>query len=61
VPRRQAAKTGFSNHKRWKLSNTFAVNKAYPVGWFIGEMGQAIRSNKQLPHWFEVDRWIRLT
>jgi hypothetical protein len=61
VPRRQAAKTVFSNHKRWKLSNTFAVNKAYPVGWFIGEMGQAIRSDKQLPHWFDVDRWIRLT
>ena len=61
VPRRQAAKAVFSNHKRWKLSNTFAVNKAYPVGWFIAEMGQAIRSDKQLPHWFDVDRWIRLT
>ena len=29
VSRPQAAKTVFSNHKRWKLSNTFAVNKAY--------------------------------
>ena len=60
VSRPQAAKTVFSNHKRWKLSNTFAVNKAYPVGWFIGEMGQAIRSDRQLPHWFELHHWIRL-
>ncbi|MCP3867838.1 MAG: group II intron reverse transcriptase/maturase [Gammaproteobacteria bacterium] len=60
VSRPQAAKTVFSNHKRWKLSNTFAVNKAYPVGWFIWEMGQAIRSDRQLPHWFELHHWIRL-
>jgi RNA-directed DNA polymerase len=60
VSRRQAAKTVFSNHKRWKLSNTFAVNKAYPVGWFIGEMGQAIRSDRQLAHWFELHHWVRL-
>lgn len=61
VARTQAAKTVFSNHKRWKLSNTFAVNKAYPVGWFIGEMGQAIRSDRQLAHWFELHQWVRLT
>jgi group II intron reverse transcriptase/maturase len=61
VSRRQAARAVFSNKARWALSNTFAVTRAYPVGWFIGEMGQAIRSNKQLPHWFDVDRWIRLT
>jgi group II intron reverse transcriptase/maturase len=60
VPRRQAAKAVFSNHKRWKLSNTFAVNRAYPVGWFIGEMGLVIRSNRQLPHWFDLRQWIRL-
>jgi group II intron reverse transcriptase/maturase len=60
VPRRQATKTVFSNHKRWKLSNTFAVNKAYPVEWFIGEMGQAILSDRQLAHWFELHHWIRL-
>ena len=43
-----------------KVKDTFAVSRAYPVGWFIGEMGQAIRSDKQLPHWFEVSQWIRL-
>jgi hypothetical protein len=61
VSRGQAAKTVYSNHKRWKLSNTFAVNKAYPVGWFTGEMGQAIRSDRQLAHWFELHHWVRLS
>jgi siroheme synthase (precorrin-2 oxidase/ferrochelatase) len=61
VPRGQAAKAVFSHHKRWVLSNTFAVNRAYPVGWFTGEMGQVIRSNRRLPHWFELHKWVRLT
>jgi group II intron reverse transcriptase/maturase len=60
VPRGQAAKTVFSNHGRWKLSNMPAVNKAYPNGWFIGTMGQVICSNRRLPHWFDVCRWIKL-
>jgi hypothetical protein len=60
VSRRQAANAVFSNRKRWALSHTFAVSKAYPVGWFIGEMGQAIRSDKQLPHWFDLSHWINL-
>jgi group II intron reverse transcriptase/maturase len=61
VARAQAAKTVYSNHKRWKLSNTFAVNKAYPVGSFTGEMGQAIRSDRQLAHWFELHHWVQLS
>jgi group II intron reverse transcriptase/maturase len=61
VARAQAAKTVYSNHKLWKLSNTFAVNKAYPVGWFSGEMGQAIRSDRQLAHWFELHHWVQLS
>ncbi len=60
VPRKQAANAVFSNHKRWALSNTFAVTKAYPNRWFIDEMGQVTRSDKQLPHWFAVHQWIRL-
>jgi hypothetical protein len=60
VPRRQAAGAVFSNKGRWALSHNVAVERAYPVGWFIGELGQAIRSDKQLPHWFDVSRWIRL-
>jgi group II intron reverse transcriptase/maturase len=60
VPRRQAAGAAFSHKGRWALSNTTAVTKAYPNGWFIGDMRQAIRSDKQLAHWFDVSQWIRL-
>jgi hypothetical protein len=60
VSRKQAAKTVFSNNKRWALSRTYAVTKAYPNRWFINEMGQVIRSDRQLPHWFDVHQWIRL-
>jgi len=60
VSRRQAARAVFSNKGRWALSHTFAVTRAYPVAWFTGEMGQAIRSDKKLPHWFDVSQWIRL-
>ncbi len=42
------------------MSNTRAVTKSYPNDWFIGVLGQAIRSDRTLPHWFDVDQWIRL-
>ncbi len=61
VPRRQAAGAAFFNNRRWALSNASAVTRAYPVGWFIGELGQVIRSDQQLPQRFEVSQWIRLT
>jgi RNA-directed DNA polymerase len=60
VPRRQAAAAVYSHRGRWALSNTRAVTTAYPNGWFIAVMGQAIRSDRKLPHWFDIDRWIRL-
>src|SRR5512143_2372125 len=60
VPRGQAAGASFSHRRDWALSNTFAVTRAYPVGWFVGELGQVIRSNQHLPHWFELSQWIRL-
>ncbi len=60
VSRRQAANAVFSNNKRWVLSNTFAVTRAYPNRWFIKEMGQIIRSDKQLAHWFDIRQWISL-
>lgn len=60
ITRHTAAKTVFSNRKRWELSNTWALTKAYSVKWFVEEMGQAIRSDQQLRHWFGCKRWIRL-
>ena len=61
VPRRQAATAVFSNQKRWALSNTFAVTRAYPNSWFINLLGQEIRSDRNMAHWFGVSQWIRLT
>jgi group II intron reverse transcriptase/maturase len=60
VSRRAAANAVFSNRQRWALSNTSAVTKAYPNRWFIQDMGQAIRSDQTLPHWFDLSHWIRL-
>ncbi|MGH8522936.1 MAG: group II intron maturase-specific domain-containing protein [Gammaproteobacteria bacterium] len=60
ISRRQAANAVFSNRQRWALSNTFAVTKAYPNRWFIQDLGQAMRSDQTLPHWFDLARWIRL-
>jgi len=60
VPRKHASKTVFSNNKRWVLSNTRAVTRAYPNSWFINLKGQEIRSDRKLAHWFEVSQWIRL-
>ena len=50
----------FSNRGRWKLSNNFAMTRAYPVRWFIGEMGQKVKSDQGLPHWFAIEQWIKL-
>ena len=60
VPRGQAASAVYSHRGRWALSNTRAVNKAYSNDWFIAVMGQAMRSDRKLGHWFDVNQWIRL-
>ena len=56
----QASRAVFTNHKRWHLSNTQAVTRAFPNKWFIHK-GQVIRSDRNLAHWLDVSRWIRLT
>lgn len=60
VPPKQASKAVFSNSKRWALSNTRAVTRAYPNSWFINLKGQEIRSDRKLAHWFDVSQWVRL-
>lgn len=56
----QAAATAYSNKKRWAMSHTRAVERAYPNIWFIKVKGQKIMSKLKLPHWFSVDKWIKL-
>lgn len=61
VSRKLAAKTVFSNSKRWPLSHSKAVERAYPNRWFIRALGQAVVSTEQHPHWFALNVWIKLT
>jgi group II intron reverse transcriptase/maturase len=58
---RSLASTVYSHRRRWALSKTIALSKAYPNRWFIEEMGLVIRSNRKLAHWFDVRQWIRVT
>ena len=54
-----AGKTVYSNRGPWNLSHTRALERAFPVQWFI-ERGQKIVSNKALGHWFKIERWVKL-
>lgn len=60
VSRSHAAKTAQSNRGRWALSWTKALHKAYPNRWFTDVLGQRLRSNVKLKHWFGIRRWIRV-
>ena len=61
VSRTKAAATSFSNKKRWALSHTAAMEKAYLNHWFIHKKNLQIRSNGNREHWFDIEKWIRLT
>lgn len=61
VSKRLAAKTIFSNKGRWALSHSMAIERAYPNRFFIGELKLKIRSNMKLAHWFDVQKWIKVT
>lgn len=45
---------------RWAMSNRKPLTRAYPNVWFIDTLGQFICSTARRPHWFELDRWIKL-
>jgi RNA-directed DNA polymerase len=60
IPKRSAAKTVYSNRGTWNLSHTRAIERAYPIEWFINQ-GQRIISNTRMDHWFEIERWVKLT
>lgn len=57
----QAAKTAYSNDGRWVISKTWALHRAYPNRWFTEVLGQKLRSNALLKHWFDVRQWINVT
>ena len=61
VTRDLAARTAFSNDKRWALSHSRAMDRAFSAYWFIHKMGQKIASDQDLPHWFDLKTWIKVT
>jgi len=61
APRRLVARTVYSNKRRWALSHSKAVERAYPNAWFIHQVGQKTRSSNKLSHWFAVNKWIKFT
>lgn len=60
VPRTLAAKQVYSNRRRWAMSHVRAVERAYPNIWFT-EKGLKTVSDKPQVHWFEINRWVKLT
>jgi len=61
APAGSASKVVFSNKGRWALSNTYAVNRAYPNRWFIHEMNLRVRSEEQHPRWLSIKTVIKVT
>ena len=60
VPKKTAGVI-YGNMKRWVLSHTNAVERAYPNRWFINGLGLKIKSDAKLEHWFELNKWIKMT
>ena len=60
VPRGRATAAAYSHRKRWALSRTRAVEQAFPNRWFAKTLGQVLRTEDKLPHWFGVDRSIKM-
>ena len=61
ISRIQAGGTVYSNKGRWALSHTFALERAYPNRYFIKELVLKIRSDEKHSHWFEPQKWIKVT
>lgn len=61
VSKGSAAKVVFTNKGCWAMSHTIALGRGYHNRYFIEELGQAIRSSEEHPHWFDLEKWIRFT
>jgi RNA-directed DNA polymerase len=61
VKKRTASKTVYSNKNVWALSITTASHKAYPVDWFTDKLGQFVRTDDKLDHWYKFNVWPKLS
>lgn len=53
-------RTVYTNRKRWALSRTRAIEKAFSNDWFSNK-GLFLRSKEDHAHWFHINKWVRLT
>lgn len=60
VKRNIAAKV-FKGGRRWALSKSAAVERAFPNHFFIHTLGQEIFSDDKRKHWFGPEVWVKLT
>lgn len=60
VSKSDAKKTVYSSRGTWKLSHERAVEKAFPNDWFAEHLGLLIISDKQLKHWCDIKKWVKL-
>ncbi len=60
VSAKSAGGTVYSGKRRWALSHTPAVERAFSNEWFRAK-GLITVSNRNCPHWFRIGRWIKLT
>ena len=58
--RKTVCKTVYSNTGRWALSHTRVVEQVFSNKWFEAR-GLFTRSQAELPHWFAVDKWAKIT
>ena len=59
--KRHFAASVFGSRKRWALSHSSVVEKAYPNSYFTQILGLKIVSRNALPHWQPLKDWIKLT
>lgn len=59
--KRRLAISVYGSGKRWALSHSHAVEKAFPNSYFIGTLGQKTVSRDGLAHWQPLKTWIKLT
>lgn len=59
VRRRVAANQVYKNRQRWALSHIRAVEQAYSNAWFR-RRGFHVASDRELSHWFDLKKWIKL-
>lgn len=60
ISSKAACNAVFSNRKRWALSRTWAVQRAFDNDWFR-LAGLYTCSGNNLSHWFSLKRWVRLS